>query len=290
MSPSLNRMRAKMAATRVALALGIAVALAGCEEDKKVHSLPPGEGTLETPYVIQTEKSYTEIPVDPGGTVFILAEGLGADWYGAATESDADIDLAIAGFESFMVRTTRPVESATPGDGAEHVEVLGDGNSTDLFFTIDGTNVHSKNQAFDVVVEKNSAPGAVTLKLDPCTVIAPSASCGDTMNSGSPGDFDLPFAMAPKAKLSVTLTNTFGDWVFLRAKADDEGGGADVNFPANDFVYGDGFCHVNSGPATGGTETCKINPIPDNPPPNRLRLGNNTSNANVPITLKFRSP
>jgi hypothetical protein len=295
-----NRVRAFGHAGFLTLAAAVALGLGGCGEDAKIHDLPPGAGTLESPYIIQAGKSYTKIPVDQGGVVFIIAEGIGPDWYGLTTASSADIDLAIAGFDTFMDRSGQTVESATPDDGAEHLEVLGDGNSTDLFFTIDGTNVRSKNQTFDVAVEVNSAPGAVTLLLDPCTAAPPSSSCGDAMGGDSPGDMDLPFAMAPKAKLSVTLTNTFGDWVFLRARAMSEGGsggsgGGWVSFPANDFVYGDGFCHINSGPlgsppVTGSTETCKINPIPDNPAPNSLRVVNNTSNADVPVTLKFRSP
>ena len=290
MNPSLNRMRVFRPAAHVALALGIAFGWAGCEEDKKVHPLPPGEGTLESPYLIQTAQSYTEIPMGAGGIVFIIAEGLGADWYGVTTDSRADIDLALAGFESFMGSPGRPVESATPGDGAEHVELLGDGESTDLFFTVDGTNVRSKNQTFDVTVEKNSPPSATTRTLAPCPVTPPSPACGDTLSGEGPGVLELPFAIAPKAKLSVTLTNTFGNWVFFRAMAENENGGGFVGFPANDFVYGDGFCHVNSGPVTGSTETCKINPIPDNPIPASLRLANNTSAADVLVTLKFRSP
>ena len=287
MIPFHNCERVFMRATQVALAVGFALGMTGCGEDTKVHPLPPGTGTLESPYLIQADLSYTEIPVHAGGTVFMIAEGVGADWYGLTTKSSADINLAIAGFESFMGAPDRPIESATPGKGSENLEILGDGDSTDLFFTIDGTHIRAKNQTFNVKIEKNSAPGAVTLTIPPC--LAPGPACADPMSGAAPVVMDLPFALAPKAKLSVTLTNTFGAWVFLRAMAAPNEGGGYVNFPANDFVYGDGFCHVNSGAATGSSETCKINPIPDNPAPASLRLANNMAAADALVTLTFRS-
>jgi hypothetical protein len=265
----------------------------GCEEDPAVHPLPPGRGTLEQPYIIQAGYLYTEIPVAPGGTVFVIAEGVGPDFYVLKAQSeDEDIELDAYGFESF---SGEPIELESTGstNGIEMMSVLGDGEQTRLFFALDGSRVRRDDTTFDVSAGTAPAPGGVTRELDACPYPAPlpPTQCGD---EGGPhnAEIDLPFVMASRAELSVRLATGSGEWLYLRARTEDEGAPY-LPFPSNDPVFdasGEGFCHVNLGVKISPQTCSGVNPVSGWPPVRSVRVTNNSQVPGVNVTVSFSSP
>jgi hypothetical protein len=295
--------------------------LASCEENKDVETLPPpaprppesgpgvpapqpalppGQGTIDSPYLLQWGKSFASIPLPRRGAAFFVVEGVPAGWSAVKTTSQVDVDLSVFGFRSILVSESE-FGSTIAGSGNEQVTALGDGINSSLYFVVDGARVNSDGARFDVSVSSAPVPVAVSFTMGPCTLTTPSPpptpSCGDKSNSGSSiFEAQLPFPIAGSAPLSISITNTTGAWVFFRAK-EFFNSSSSIPFSSNTPVYdtpgNTGWCHANNSsgtPLIGSTGTCKVNPVSGREPPQVMQVVNNSSASGVPVTIAFSSP
>lgn len=285
--------RARNSGLRTSLLFGIGLTLAlgltACEEDTTVNSSLEGKVTLDEPYIIQPGLQYSDIPIEKGGTLFLIAEDVPAGFNDLTTASAVDINLVVAGFSNFFGETAGG--SFTEDSGNESYGVLGDDES-ELYFQVEGGQVLTSGATFDLVIDSSAAPAPITIaNLPACTPTVPSPSC--TMTGQV---MDSPFAVAPDAPLTVSIdVPGFPYNVFLRTTdCSNCGGGSYVPFPGNDAgFYGDGYCHANSdywGGSISSPGSCVINPVPTFAPPIVLTVANNTSSSGFDVTLAFTSP
>jgi hypothetical protein len=271
------------------LAAALLAGMAGCEEDKQeVTTLPFGRGTIESPYIVQHGNTYTQIPIAAGGAAFFIAEKIPAGWSSIRTYSAVDVDLTVFGFQSLFIAGNGQ-GSRSPGSGDEAFLALSDGVYSDLFFMVDGTYVRSGGARFDLTVMPAPAPATLTFTMNKCS-FAPSSSC-DNGSYGGTSDVELPFAMAPSAPLTVTITNTGGSWVYYRTRLDWDSSGY-IPFKSNDSIYdgtaAGGYCHANH-LVIGSTGVCQINPVSGWSAPRIVRLVNNTNTDGVAVGISFSS-
>jgi len=236
--------------------LALALGVAACEEDDKEveETAPPatmtGEGTIESPFVLQYGQSYTGIAMPQAGSVFFLAEGTPAGFSAIQTVSASDVDLAVFGFKT-LFGSEGSGGSFTPGVGSESFLALGDGINTDLFFMVDGTHVRTNGATFDVTTLSSVAPAPVLLNMGPFLSTTYYVD-----------EFGLVFA--PEASLSVTMENTASQFMYLQAWASSNPP-VWINTISNSG-YGSGYCTVNFTafpPFTGNTSSCQVHPIPN---------------------------
>jgi hypothetical protein len=263
-------------------------------------ALPPGQGTIDSPYLLQWGKSFASIPIPRRGAAFFVVESVPAGWSTVKTTSQADVDLLVFGFRSILASESE-FGSRIVGSGNEQVTALGDGINSSLYFVVDGARVNNDGARFDVSVSSAPAPVAVSFTMGPCTLTIPSppptSSCGDKSNLGSSVfEAQLPFPIAGSAPLSISITNATGAWVFYRAK-EFRDSSSFLPFTSNTPVYdgpgNTGWCHANNSsgaPLVGSTGTCKVNPVSGWDPPQVVQVVNNSPASGFPVTIAFSSP
>src|SRR3972149_2351915 len=105
-----------------ALALLLVAALAGCNDDENIGTIPPGQGTIDSPYIVQAGVAYKDIPMAKGGTLFFIGQDVPKGWQSVNTTSNEDINLMVSGFENFFGDESGG--SFTQGSGTEAYTVL----------------------------------------------------------------------------------------------------------------------------------------------------------------------